>query len=126
MTKHAFTTAEDQRKFMTLSASKTSHAVRDAEACRIQAELDRWMHRWRTDPESILAEHRWTCPHCGRIIEPFVLEGFQGRRPIVGRRESCGCEGEALEWAYQADLEREAQRQVHAATNTKRKENASG
>ena len=94
MTKRTkLTTATERHEFMSLSATKTHHAVREAEVRQVRAQLDEWMRRWRTDPESILAEHRWTC-ECGRTVEPFVLEGLHDR-PIVGAaRCACGREYE--------------------------------
>ena len=97
MTKRTkFTTPTERREFMQLSASRTRLAVREQEARQTRQALEAWMHRWRADRESVLAEHRWTCPECGAVVEPFVIDGLHGR-PVVGARERCECGGMRVE-----------------------------
>jgi DNA replication protein DnaC len=122
--KRTFTTHRKRAEFLALSANQTRQATRRQQAHDVQAALDRWLHRWHNDPESILADLRWICEHCGRTVEPYVIEGFQGRRPVVGRRERCGCEGEELDLAYRADLEREAERRRQMSFYDQRLTNA--
>ena len=67
---------------------------------------DAEQRRYRKDPQAFLAERTWTCPHCGRAVEPMVLDNplVKGQVYVI-RREKCGCETEQAQQKAQEKRE---------------------
>jgi DNA replication protein DnaC len=63
-----------------------------------------FQQRLRQEPEAVLAERAWTCPHCGRLVEARVEEFPKPTNPDAVSRvlvvpERCGCEAETARLA---------------------------
>jgi DNA replication protein DnaC len=48
-----------------------------------EASVARFQHRWQHDRQALLEEATWTCPHCGKVLEPCVLDTANPQRPVV-------------------------------------------
>lgn len=75
----------------------------------------RTQYRYQHDRDALLAERSRPCSFCDQELPPQVIAHPTNGGVFVVERERCGCDGERLHLALEADRQAEAERQFEAA-----------